>query len=63
MACTRYGMAHVINAQNFKLSEDTGCGYSETMAIDFWLEYLKTDPEAEKNGATLQSSLEQYRKT
>ena len=62
MACTRYGMTHVVNAQNLMVSKETWTEYVRIIAKTVWEEYLKTNPYAESEWATLQSSLEQFRK-
>lgn len=54
MACTRYGLGHIINAQ-FLINE-----WKESVDLyDFWERYLLKNPGAEKNGASIQSALEQ----
>lgn len=62
MACTRFGLTHVVNSQNRRVSNETVNPYVESIAKDYWLAYLKDNPSAEENGATLQSALEQFRK-
>lgn len=54
MACTRYGLGHIINAQSI-LS-----GWDEFLDLyDFWMRYLVKNPSAEADGATIQSALQQ----
>lgn len=54
MACTRYGLGHIINAQSI-LS-----GWDELLDLyDFWMRYLVKNPSAEADGATIQSALQQ----
>lgn len=62
MACTRFGITHIVNSQNRRVAEKTVNPYVEAIAKDYWLAYLKTNPSAEENGASLQSALEQFRK-
>ena len=54
MACTRYGMVHAINAQNKAVAEIDGMRWHEIHAEGMWLNFLKVEPTAEKDGATLQ---------
>ena len=61
MACTRYGLVHVVNAQNSIVSSVTSDDQEYVEPIPIWKEYLKVDPSAESNGATLQSSLDQMK--
>jgi hypothetical protein len=61
MACSRYGMAHIVNAQNLYVSEVTGIGFTEYDPKPYWMEYIKSNPDALKNGATLQSALSQFK--
>lgn len=54
MACTRYALGHIINAQNV-INE-----WIEFLDLyAFWERYLKKNPSAEGEGATLQSALQQ----
>jgi len=54
MACTRYALGHIINAQNV-INE-----WIEFLDLyNFWERYLKKNPSAESEGATLQSALQQ----
>lgn len=62
MACTRYGMTHIVNSQNLRVAQEAAKSYVELLAKDAWAEYVKTNPLAQRDGATLQSALEQFRK-
>ena len=61
MACSRYGGAHAINAQNRAVAEVDGMRWAEMNPEVMWGNYLKVNPQAEKEGATLQSALNQYK--
>lgn len=61
MACTRYGMAHIVNAQNYELSKGSDYNFEETDPRPLWITYAKENPSAIKVGATLQSALEQFK--
>lgn len=61
MACTRYGMAHIVEAQEWRMHSETGVPFERTLAAEFWAEYLKPYPSAKKDGASLQSSLKQFK--
>ncbi len=61
MACTRYGLVHVVNAQNDHVSMVTAQPYEYLNPIPVWTEYLKENPAAESEGATLQSALDQLK--
>src|SRR4030065_696951 len=60
MACSRYGLVHAINAQNLAVSKVDGMRFYEIVAKVSWENYLKENPSAKKDGATLQSALEQF---
>lgn len=62
MACTRYGMTHIVNSQNLRVAQETAGAFVELFAKDAWAEYVKANPTAQRDGATLQSALEQFRK-
>lgn len=62
MWCSRFGMCHAINAQNEYVKSKDGMRYFELPAKIYWEAYLKTNPKAKTEGATLQSSLEQFKK-
>lgn len=53
-------MCHAINAQNKYISEKDGMRYFEIPGEGMWETYLKTNPKAESEGATLQSALDQF---
>jgi len=59
MACSRYGAIHAINAQNKAVAEVDKLRTYEYNPEVSWANYLKVNPAAEKEGATLQSSLDQ----
>ena len=59
MACSRYGIIHAINAQNRMVAEIDGMRWIEMNPEVMWKNYLKENAKAEKEGATLQSSLQQ----
>ena len=59
MACTRYGLIHVVNAQNQAVDKITGTNTPELNPKAYWLDYLSNAPLAEEQGATLQSALSQ----
>lgn len=59
MACSRYGILHAINAQNKAVAERDGMRTYEYNPEVMWDNYLRVNPQAEKEGATLQSSLDQ----
>lgn len=61
MACSRYGMAHAVNAQNKAVQGKDGMRFYEIPGEGVWETYLKINPQAEKEGATLQSVLEQFK--
>lgn len=63
MACTRYSMAHIVNSQNLRVTQETGLEIPEEIARDYWLAYVKAFTSASKEGATLQSALEQFSKS
>lgn len=44
MACTRYAMAHSVNAMNDLVTRETGKEFPEVMGKELWLEYLKSNP-------------------
>lgn len=60
MACSRYGMCHAVNAQNHAVQWKDGMRFYEIPWEGMWENYLKVNPSAEKQGATLQSALEQF---
>lgn len=60
MACSRYGMVHAINAQNRYVQTKDWGRYYEIPAEWQWENYLKINPKAEEEGATLQSALDQF---
>lgn len=60
MACSRYGAAHAINAQNRAVAAIDGMRTYEFNPEVMWGNYLKVMASAEKDGATLQSSLNQF---
>ena len=62
MWCSRYGMAHAINAQNKAVQERDKMRFYEFQASNFWIQYIKINPSAKKDGATLQSALDQMLK-
>lgn len=62
MACSRYGICHAINAQNEYVKWKDGMRYYVLPAKFYWEEYLKVNPKAEQEGATLQSALDQMKK-
>lgn len=60
MACSRYWLVHAINAQNLAVSKIDGMRFYEIAAKTSWENYLKVNPSAKKEGATLQSALDQF---
>jgi hypothetical protein len=61
MACSRFGASHAVNAQNKAVFEKDGMRYAEMNPEVMWGNYLKINAAAEKQGATLQSALNQYK--
>ena len=61
MACSRYAMAMAVNAQNHAVQGKDGMRFYEIPGEGVWETYLKVNPQAEKEGATLQSVLEQFK--
>lgn len=61
MACSRYGMTHIVNAQNLYVSEATWKEFTELNPKPYWLAYLEENPSARRDGATLQSALTQFK--
>lgn len=59
MACSRYGIIHAINAQNKAVAERDGMRSFEYNPEVSWGNFLKVNPDAEKEGATLQGALDQ----
>lgn len=59
MACTRFWMTHIHNAQQII---EHWPNYTQLIAKTVWEEYLKDNPKAEQDGATLQSVLNQFKK-
>lgn len=59
MACSRFGIVHAINAQNYAVSKIDGMRFFEISWKWMWENYLKTIPNAITDGATLQSALNQ----
>lgn len=53
-ACSRYGMAHIVNGQTLLLD-----GVQKVNGIDLWRTYIAKNPNAQFHGATLQSMLKQ----
>lgn len=60
MACTRYGLTHIVNAQNKYVGDVTFTHPIEINPKDYWVEYIKDYPSAENTGASLQSALVQF---
>jgi hypothetical protein len=60
MACTRYGMVHIVNAQNQYVSEITHNTFMLLQPKQYWIDYLNQNPYAQTEGATLQSALKQF---
>ena len=60
MGCSRYGLVHAINAQNLAVSKIDGMRFYEIVAKTSWDNYIKINPAAKKEGATLQSALDQF---
>jgi len=60
MACSRYGMCHAVNAQNWAVKKKDGMRFLEISWEAMWEIYLRTNPKAEADGATLQSALDQF---
>jgi len=60
MACSRYWLVNAINAQNLAVSKIDGMRFYEIVAKTCWENYLKVNPSAKKDGATLQSALDQF---
>ncbi len=61
MACSRYGICHAINAQNEYVKTKDWMRYLELPANMYWQMYLKENPKAEQEWATLQSALKQMK--
>ena len=59
MGCSRYGIIHAINAQNKAVAERDGMRSFEYNPEVSWENYLRVNPQAEKEGATLQGALDQ----
>jgi hypothetical protein len=59
MACSRYGIIHAINAQNLAVAAIDKFRTYEYNPEVMWENFLKTTPNAEQEGATLQGALEQ----
>lgn len=59
MACTRFWLTHIHNAQQII---EHWPSYTQLLAKTVWEEYLKENPRAEKEGATLQSALNQFKR-
>ena len=55
MACSRMGLAHIVNWQTL-LTENT----QDILWINLWERYLKVNPNAESQWATLLSALDQW---
>ena len=62
MACTRYWMYHIVNAQNAELARKTDYKLVEVDPRTKWLKYLTVNPSAQTQGATLQSAMDQAKK-
>lgn len=62
MACTRYGMYHIVNAQNADLARKTDYKLIEVDPRTKWLKYLTVNPLAQTQWATLQSAMDQAKK-
>lgn len=62
MSCTRCGGTHITNAQNIQEIKLTGKIIPEINPFVRWEEYLKENPDAQRNGASLQSELRQMKK-
>lgn len=58
MGCGCYGICHAINSQNLAVSKIDGMRFYDIPAEGLWINRLKTNPEAEKQGSTLQSWLD-----
>lgn len=56
MACSRYGITHVVNGQNLLVN-----GTQPVNPVSLWEEYIKINPSAISDGATLQSALKQVK--
>lgn len=54
-------MAHAVNAQNKAVQGKDGMRFFEIPGDGAWETYLKVNPAARKEGATLQSVLEQFK--
>lgn len=59
MACSRYGICHAINAQNLEVSKKDLMRFYEIPWESMWENYLKVNPKAEQEWATLQSAMQQ----
>lgn len=62
MACSRMGLAHCVNAQNWEVKKRDWMRFLEISGQAMWEHYLKENPNAESEWATLQSALEQFKK-
>ena len=62
MACSRFGMTHWVNAQNRFVHWKDGMRFFEFPARNFWQQFIKINPKAKTEGATLQSVLDQFLK-
>lgn len=55
-------MVHAVNAQNWAVQKKDGMRFLEISGKSMWEVYLKENPKAEEEGATLQSALDQFTK-
>lgn len=60
MGCSRYGICHLVNAQNWAVKKKDGMRFLEISGEAMWEIYLRKNPKAESEGATLQSALDQF---
>ncbi len=60
MACSRYGMVHIINAQNQYVASIINSTPELLQPKQYWIDYLNQNPNAQVQGATLQSALKQF---
>lgn len=48
MGCSRFGLIHIVNAQNKFTADHTDSSFEVLVAKHYWLEYLKENPSAEQ---------------
>jgi hypothetical protein len=61
MWCSRYGITHISNIQNINEFKKHKIAYRQIDPKVKWLDYLKVNPQAQWEWATLQSVLKQFK--